>query len=41
MGFDFEKAYKELSRVQRKTLLEDLKLILGFFGFKVKENHTC
>ena len=37
MAFDFEQAYKELAQVQKKTFLEDLKIILGFFGFKVKE----
>jgi hypothetical protein len=38
MGYDYKQANKELSRTQHKMLREDLKIILGFFGFKVKEN---
>lgn len=38
MGYDFEKAYKELGRTQKKMFLEDLKIILGFFGFKLNKD---
>lgn len=38
MGYDYKRAYKELNQTQKKTFLEDLKIILRFFGFKVKEN---
>jgi hypothetical protein len=41
MAFDVEQAYKELAEVHKKTFLEDMKIILGFFGFKAKENHPC
>lgn len=37
MAFDYITSYKELANTKSKTFLEDLKLILGFFGFKVKE----
>lgn len=39
MGYDYMQAFKELAHTQRRMLREDLKLILGFFGFKVKENN--
>ena len=41
MVFDFEQAYKELAEAHKKTFLEDLKIILRFFGFKIKENRPC
>lgn len=41
MGYDYIRANKELAHTQRKMLREDLKMILEFFGFKVKENHQC
>ena len=36
MGCDLKRTYKEIARAQRKALKEDLKIILEFFGFKVK-----
>ena len=39
MGYDYKQALKELAHTQRKIFREDLKLILGFFGFKVKEKN--
>ena len=38
MGFNIERANKEIAHIMRKRFREDLKLILGCFGFKVKEN---
>jgi hypothetical protein len=38
MGFNVEQAYEEIERTTRRTFKEDLKIILRFFGFKVKEN---
>lgn len=37
MAFNLERADREIARIQRRMLREDLKLILGFFGFTVKE----
>lgn len=37
MGFNVEQAYEEIERTARRTIKEDLKIILRFFGFKVKE----
>lgn len=37
MGFNLENAYKELGRDMKRSFREDLKIILRFFGFKVKE----
>lgn len=38
MGYDYMQAFEELAYTQRRMLREDLKITLGFFGFKVKEN---
>ena len=38
MGYDYKRAYKELNQTQKKIFKEDLKIILRFFGFKIKEN---
>ena len=40
MGYDCENASKELAHTIHEMLQEDLKIILEFFGFKVKENHN-
>lgn len=37
MAFDFEQGYKELVDVHKKTFLEDLKIIFGFFRFRIKD----
>lgn len=39
MGFDFEQSRKEMANTMQKMFREDLRIILGFFGFKVKENN--
>ena len=36
MGINITRVWKEISQLRHKTLLDDIKLILGF---KVKENH--
>lgn len=41
MGYNYIRTYKKLAQTKRKMLREDLKLILAFFGFKVKENKLC
>jgi hypothetical protein len=38
MGFNLERANKEIEREMRRMFREDVKMILGFFGLKVKEN---
>ena len=38
MGIDVEQDYKEMTLIKQKMFREDLEIILGFFGFKVKEN---
>ena len=37
MGYDYEKAHKEIAHTVHRTFKEDLKIILRFFGFKIKE----
>lgn len=36
MAFNFERANREIARELRRTFREDLELICGFFGLKVK-----
>lgn len=37
MAVNLERWEKEIAHIQRRMLRDDLELILGFFGFKVKE----
>ena len=39
MGVNLKECQKEMTKTMQRTLREDLEIILGFFGLKVKE-HT-
>lgn len=41
MGVNLKECEKEMTQAMQRTLREDLELILGFFGFKVKEINKC
>ena len=39
MGFNIEQANKNIARMMRRAFKEDLEIIFGFFGCKVKEKN--